>query len=162
MSNKPKKPPKRSKKQQKWQAKTLTEMFANIRRGQEYVTVVMQRDSWETLRYAIDIAFREEEKYMANAKLKVTVPAIKEKSGKIVKAPSKAYSHDELIEKEGKKAKDSKHMFALNDGEVVNRKKAAKVAEKAGEVPKSVGKKLHSHDLRKAERIKKIKESKIK
>ena len=95
-------------------------------------------------------------------KLTVKVPAIKEKSGKIVKAPSKAWSHDELIEKEGKKAKGSKHEFALSNGEVVNRKKAAKVAEKAGEVPKSVGKKLHSHDLRKAERIKKIKESKIK
>ena len=64
--------------------------------------------------------------------------------------------------KEGKKAKGSKHMFELSDKEVVNRKKAAKVAEKAGQVPKSVGKKLHSHDLRKAERIKKIKESKIK
>lgn len=90
-------------------------------------------------------------------KLTVKVPAIREKSGKVVKAPSKAYSHDELIAKEGKKAKGSKHMFELSDGEIVNRKKAAKIAEKAGEVPKSVGKKLHSHDLRKAERIKKIK-----
>jgi len=89
-------------------------------------------------------------------KLEVKVPAIKEKSGKIVKAPSKAWSHDELIAKEGKKAKGSKHEFELTNGEVVNRKKAAKVAEKAGEVPKSVGKKLHSHDLRKAARIKKI------
>ena len=89
-------------------------------------------------------------------KLEVKVPAIKEKSGKIVKAPSKAWSHDELIAKEGKKAKGAKHEFALTDGEIVNRKKAAKVAEKAGEVPKSVGKKLHSHDLRKAARIKKI------
>jgi len=95
-------------------------------------------------------------------KLEVKVPAIKEKSGKIVKAPSKAWSHDELIAKEGKKAKGAKHEFALTDGEIVNRKKAAKVAEKAGEVPKSVGKKLHSHDLRKAARIKKIKESNIK
>jgi len=91
------------------------------------------------------------------AKLTVKVPAIKEKSGKIVEAPNKAYSHDELIAKEGKKAKGSKHMFELSSGAVVNRKKAAKVAEKAGEVPKSVGKKLHSHDLRKAERIKEIK-----
>ena len=95
-------------------------------------------------------------------KLEVKVSAIKEKSGKIVKAPSKAWSHDELIAKEGKKAKGAKHEFALTDGEIVNRKKAAKVAEKAGEVPKSVGKKLHSHDLRKAARIKKIKESNIK
>jgi len=89
--------------------------------------------------------------------LKVKVPAIREKSGKIVKAPSKAYSHDELIAKEGKKAKGAKHMFELTNGKVVNRKTAAKVAEKAGEVPKSVGKKLHSHDLRRAEGIKKIK-----
>jgi len=89
--------------------------------------------------------------------IKVKVPAIREKSGKVVKAPSKAWSHDELIAKEGKKAKGSKHMFELTNGEIVNRKKAAKVAEAAGEVPKSVGKKLHSHDLRKAERIKKLK-----
>ena len=95
-------------------------------------------------------------------KLTVKVPAIKEKSGKIVEAPSKAWSHEELIVKEGKKAKGAKHMFELSDKEVVSRKKAAKVAEKAGEVPKSVGKKLHSHDLRKADRIKKLKESKIK
>ena len=88
-------------------------------------------------------------------KLTVKVPAIKEKSGKVVEAPSKAYSHDELIAKEGKKAKGSKHMFELSDGKVVNRKKAAKVAEKAGEVPKSVGKKLHSHDLRRAIGMKK-------
>jgi len=151
-----------TKKQQKWQAKTLDEMFATIKRGQEYVTVVMQRGTWEELQYAINLAFREEEKYMAKKKLTVKVPAIKEKSGKIVKAPSKAWSHEELIVKEGKKAKGSKHEFELSDGEVVNRKKAAKVAETAGEVPKSVGKKLHSHDLRKAERIKKLKEKDIK
>ena len=99
---------------------------------------------------------------MASKKLTVKVPAIREKSGKIVEAPSKAYSHEELIAKEGKKANGSKHMFELSNGKVVNRKKAAKVAEAAGEVPKSVGKKLHSHDLRKAERIKKIKEGNIK
>jgi len=90
--------------------------------------------------------------------IKVKVPAIREKSGKIVKAPSKAWSHDELIAKEGKKAKGSKHMFELTNGKVVNRKKAAKVAEAANEVPKSVGKKLHSHDLRRASGIKKIKQ----
>ena len=114
-----------------------------------------------------DIPIYTEEKLIKKGKkmakkLEVKVPAIKEKSGKIVKAPSKAWSHDELITKEGKKAKGAKHEFALSDGEIVNRKKAAKVAEKAGEVPKSVGKKLHSHDLRKAARIKKIKESEIK
>ena len=92
---------------------------------------------------------------MASKKLTVKAPAIKEKSGKIVKAPSKAWSHDELIAKEGKKAKGAKHEFVLSDGEIANRKRAAKVAEAAGEVPKSVGKKLHSHDLRRAAGIKK-------
>ena len=94
---------------------------------------------------------------MATKKLTVKVPVIKENSGKVVEAPSKAWSHDEVIAKEGKEAKGAKHMFELSDGEVVNRKKAAKVAEKAGEVPKKVGKKLHSHDLRKAAGIRKIK-----
>ena len=37
-------------------------------------------------------------------KLKVLVPAIKEKSGKVIKAPSKAYSHD-LRRAEGIKKK---------------------------------------------------------
>jgi hypothetical protein len=90
-------------------------------------------------------------------KLKVLVPAIKEKSGKIIVAPSKAWSHDELKKGEGKAAKKAKHEFELSNGRIVTRKVAAKVAEKAGEVPKSVGKKLHSHDLRRAEGIKKKK-----
>jgi len=90
-------------------------------------------------------------------KLKVLVPAIKEKSGKVVKAPSKAYSHDELKKMAGKAAKGAKHEFELSNGRIVTRKVAAKVAEKAEEVPKSVGKKLHSHDLRRAEGIKKKK-----
>jgi len=120
-----------------------------------------KRDGYDIPIYTDEKLFKKGKK-MAKKKLEVAVPAIKEKSGKVVKAPSKAWSHDELIAKEGKKAKGAKHEFALTDGEVVNRKKAAKVAEKAGEVPKSVGKKLHSHDLRKATRIKKIKESSIK
>jgi hypothetical protein len=90
-------------------------------------------------------------------KLKVLVPAIKEKSGKVIKAPSKAWSHEELKKMAGKEAKGAKHEFELSNGKIVNRKTAAKVAEKAGEVPKSVGKKLHSHDLRRAEGIKKKK-----
>jgi len=48
-------------------------------------------------------------------------------------------------------------MFELSDDEIVNRKKAAKVAEKADEVPKKIGKRLHSHDLRRALGIKKHK-----
>jgi hypothetical protein len=90
-------------------------------------------------------------------KLKVLVPAIKEKSGKVIVAPSKAWSHQELKKDEGKKAKHAKHEFELSNGRIVTRKVAAKVAEKAGEVPKSVGKKLHSHDLRNALGIKKKK-----
>ena len=119
-----------------------------------------KRDGYDIPIYTDEKLFKKGKK-MAK-KLEVKVPAIKEKSGKIVKAPSKAWSHDELIAKEGKKAKGAKHEFALTDGEIVNRKKAAKVAEKVGEVPKSVGKKLHSHDLRKAAHIKKIKENKVK
>jgi hypothetical protein len=90
-------------------------------------------------------------------KLSVLVPAIKEKSGKVIKAPSKAWSHEELKKKAGKEAKGAKHEFELSNGRIVTRKVAAKVAEKAGEVPKSVGKKLHSHDLRNAAGIKKKK-----
>jgi hypothetical protein len=94
---------------------------------------------------------------MAKTKLSVLVPAIKEKSGKVVVAPSKAWSHDELKKREGKPAKHAKHDFELSNLKIVGRKEAAKVAEKAKEVPKSVGKKLHSHDLRKAADIKKVK-----
>jgi hypothetical protein len=90
-------------------------------------------------------------------KLSVLVPAIVEKSGKVVKAPSKAWSHDQLKKEQGKAAKHAKHEFELSNGRIVKRKEAAKVAEKAGEVPKSVGKKLHSHDLRNAAGIKKRK-----
>ena len=88
-------------------------------------------------------------------KPKVVVPAIKEKSGKVIKAPDRSWSHEELIERAGRLAKHAKHEFELSNGRIVNRKEAAKVAEAAGEVPKSVGKKLHSHDLRHAEGIKK-------
>ena len=94
---------------------------------------------------------------MATKKLTVKEPAIKEKSGKVIVAKSKAYSHDELKEMAGKAAKGAKHEFELSNGRIVTRKVAAKVAEKAGEVPKKVGKKLHSHDLRRAEGIKKKK-----
>jgi hypothetical protein len=97
------------------------------------------------------------------AKLKVTVPALKEKgTKKVVPAPSPAYSHEELEIKEKRGKKEDKRGFLLTNGEFVGRKKAAEIAEEAGQVPKKVGKKLHSHDLRKHERIKKIKESDIK
>ncbi len=81
------------------------------------------------------------------SKLKVIEPAIVEKSGKVVKGkPSD--SHDNIIKKEGKKAKGAKHEFVLSTGEIADRKKSAKVAKAAGEV-KDPGKKLHSHELRK-------------
>jgi len=47
----------------------------------------------------------------------------------------------------------------LTDGEIADRKKAAKVAKAAGEV-KNPGKKLHSHELRQGLGIKKAKEPK--
>ena len=81
------------------------------------------------------------------SKLKVIEPAIVEKSGKVVKGkPSD--SHDDIIKKDGKKAKGAKHEFVLSTGEIADRKKSAKVAKAAGEV-KDPGKKLHSHELRK-------------
>jgi len=87
---------------------------------------------------------------MAIKKETVKVPAIKEKSGKVIPAPSIAYSHEEIEKKAGRKKNEDKRGFLLSSGEFAGRKKAAKVAEKAGEVPKKVGKKLHSHDLREA------------
>jgi len=91
-------------------------------------------------------------------KLKVVEPAIVEKSGKVVKGkPSD--SHDDIIKKEGKKAKGAKHEFVLSDKEIADRAKAAKVAKAVGEV-KNPGKKLHSHELRQALGIKKTKEAK--
>ena len=89
------------------------------------------------------------------SKLKVVEPAIKEKSGKVVKGTVKQ-SHDDIITKEGKKAKGAKHEFVLSDGEIADRTKSAKVAKTAGEV-KNPGKKLHSHELRNALGIKKAK-----
>jgi hypothetical protein len=87
-------------------------------------------------------------------KLTVKVPAVKHKDGTISKAPNASYSHEEIIEKVGKKGQ---HGFMLSNGEFANRTEAAKVAEAAGEVPKSAGKKLHSHELRQGLGIKKAK-----
>jgi len=81
-------------------------------------------------------------------KLRVVKPVIVEKSGKVVKATSIKQSHDDIIKKAGKEAKGAKHEFVLSDGEIANRKKAAKIAKAAGEV-KNPGNKLHSHELRK-------------
>ena len=95
---------------------------------------------------------------MVTKKIKVVEPAIVEKSGKVVKG-TPAQSHEEIIKKSGKAAKGAKHEFVLSDGEIADRKKAAKIAKAAGEV-KHPGKKLHSHELRKGLDIKKAKEPK--
>ena len=87
------------------------------------------------------------------SKLKVIEPAIKEKSGKVVKGKP-TESHDDIIKRAGKAAKGAKHDFVLSDKEVVGREKAAKVAKAAAEVKKP-GKKLHSHELRKGLGLKK-------
>ena len=72
---------------------------------------------------------------------KVSVPAVKKTSGKVVKAKSKQQSHDDL-KTEGERG------FIPSDGTFAGRKKAATVAKKAKQVPKTI-KKLHSEDLRK-------------
>ena len=82
------------------------------------------------------------------SKLKVVKPVVKEKSGKVDKAKSVKDSHDDIIKRAGKAAKDGKHEFLLSNGKIADRKEAAKVAKAAGEV-KHPGKKLHSHELRK-------------
>ena len=86
-------------------------------------------------------------------KVKVVEPAIKTKSGKVIK-DTPAYSHAE-IEKKAKVKKDQRG-FLLSTGEFADRKEAAKVAKAIGEV-KNPGKKLHSHELRNALGIKKAK-----
>ena len=143
-----KKPKHESKKAQKYHAKTLTEIFANIKRGQEYVTVVMQRSVWEELQYAINQALREED--MAIQK-KIVAPAVKDKkSGVIMEAPSKKYSHDQIETLEHIKDKNAKRGFVTSEDKFVGRKKAAKIAKQAGQVKDKDIKKLHSSDLRKA------------
>jgi len=136
-----------SKKQQKHHARTLTEIFANIQRGQEYVTVVMQRATWEELKYAIEIAFREEDR-MAT---KIVAPAVKDKkTGVIIEAPSKKWAHDQLEAKEHIKDKNAKRGFVTTEDKFVKRKEAAKIAKRAGQIKDKDIKKLHSSDLRKA------------
>ena len=139
---------KRSKKTQRWQAKTLQEMFDSIKRGQEYVNVTMQRSTWEELKYFIELALREED--MAT-KQKIVAPAVKDKkTGVIIEAPSKKWAHDQIEAKEHIKDKNAKRGFVTNEDKFVKRKEAAKIAKKAGQIKKNDIKKLHSSDLRKA------------
>jgi len=91
---------------------------------------------------------------MAKKNLTIAEPALKEKSGKVDPAPSKAWSHSELEVSNDVKKKNVKEGFVTNTGEFVGRKKAAKIAEQAGEIKKRV-KKLHSTDLRESAGIKK-------
>lgn len=85
----------------------------------------------------------------------IAKPALKiKKTDKVIPAPSKAYSHSQIEAKKHIADKKVKRGFVTDDGEFVGRKKAAKIAEAAGEVKKPV-KKLHSHDLRQGLGIKK-------
>jgi len=141
---------KRSKKKQKWQAKTLQEMFDNIRKGQEYVAVILQRATWEEVQWAINVALREEDKYMAT-KEKIVAPAVKDKkTGVIIEAPSKKWAHDQIEAKEHIKDKNAKRGFVTSEDKFVKRKKAAVIAKKAGQIKDKDIKKLHSSDLRRA------------
>lgn len=80
---------------------------------------------------------------------KIVAPALKEKSGKIDKAPSVAWSHDTLEASKHIKKKKVKEGFLTSTGQFVSRKKASKIAEKAGEIKHHV-KKLHTTDLRRS------------
>jgi hypothetical protein len=91
-------------------------------------------------------------------KVKVVEPAVKEKSGKILKDTS-AYSHEEIEKKAGRKKNADERGFILSTGKFADREKAAKIAKAAGEV-KHPGKKLHSHELREGLKVKKAKEPK--
>ena len=88
-------------------------------------------------------------------KLTIAEPALKEKkTGKVDPAPSKAWSHEEIEVSKDIKDDKVKRGFVTNTGKFVDRKKAAKIAKKAGEIKKPV-KKLHSHDLREGEATRK-------
>ena len=89
-------------------------------------------------------------------KLTIAEPALRvKKTGRVIKAPSKAWAHDQVEAKHHLKKKKVKEGFVTNQGDFVGRKKAAKIAEENGEVKDKSIKKLHSSDLRKALHIKK-------
>ena len=115
----------------------------------------MQRSAWEELQWAINVALKEEDKYMATKK-KIDVPAIKDKkTGVIMEAPSKAWAHDQIEAKEHIKDKNVKRGFVTSEDKFVKRKKAAKIAKDAGQIKDKGIKKLHSSDLREHLKIKK-------
>ena len=93
---------------------------------------------------------------MANKKVTIAEPALRvKKTDRVIKAPSKAWAHDQIEAKHHIPDKKVKRGFVTNEGDFVGRKKAAKIAEKNGEVKDKSIKKLHSSDLRKALGIKK-------
>lgn len=87
--------------------------------------------------------------------MRIKAPALRvKKTGKVLSAPSKAWAHDQLEARDHIKKKKVKEGFVTDSGSFVGRKKAERIAEAAGQVPKRGGK-LHSTDLRKAAHIKK-------
>jgi hypothetical protein len=87
---------------------------------------------------------------------KIVAPALREKkTGIVIEAPSKAWAHDQVEAKEHMPDKKVKRGFITNEDKFVGRKKAAKIAKKAGQIKDGSIKKLHSSDLRKAANIKK-------
>lgn len=82
---------------------------------------------------------------------KIVAPAIREKkTGIVMEAPSKAWAHDQIEAKEHIPDKKVKRGFVTNEDKFVGRKKAAKIAKKAGQIKDKGIKKLHSSDLREA------------
>ena len=85
---------------------------------------------------------------------KIKVPALKnKKTGEIIEAPSVAWSHTEVEAKANLKKKKVKEGFVTEKDQFVNRKIAAKIAKKAGEIKKKI-KQLHTTDLREGLKIK--------
>ena len=90
------------------------------------------------------------------AKLKVVEPAVKEKSGKVLKGKL-SESHAQVEKRAGRSKNQDKRGFLLSTGKFADREEAAKIAKAAGEVKKP-GKKLHSHELRAGLKVKKANE----
>jgi hypothetical protein len=86
-------------------------------------------------------------------KKKIVAPAVKEKNGKVDIAPSFAWAHDTLEAVKKLKKSKVKEGFETSTGQFVSRKKAAKIAEKAGEIKHRI-KKLHTTDMRRALHVK--------
>ena len=62
------------------------------------------------------------------SKLKVTKPAVKEKSGKVVKG-TPTESHAQVEKKAGRKKNQDKRGFLLSTGKFADREEAAKIAK---------------------------------